>query len=502
MAERVGQTVEAHPEVRARYEDLPAPSPKAAVLAVLPGDRCDGALLPYDTWGHWALAAASAAGFSGLVWLLFPPGQSKLWHLAAVGTFTGTASIVLLLALQFLAFHVGFVVPRGAVTLLWDLVALIGQSYRMALDDRFGSPSSALGFTAGVGFCEEACKARPLLFKVRTTGFRNRRSALLWGLTSGVGFGLSEGITYASTYYNGILGGQIYAVRFVSCVALHGIWAAAVGVAVYRNRAGFLVQMNAFKWIGRTLRVVIVPMCLHGPYDTLLKQQYDAAALGVALASFGWLAVQIELAKRRLDPANAAASRGSTVGAMAWITGRSGANTVRERKGRVRLALIVLAGTASGAATVVSLPRDRVIVVRPTADHGATVLQFTSGTCSEATVTVELTLVNLRPPCTCPATFDFVRNGSPLELRLTPIDPGRPTRYRYTYHDRAAGRPVRRPGRPRSTTPSPTRRGSTTASPRQASGPPHTSPALTARTASTSRCPSAPPCVPPGPGPS
>ncbi len=49
-------------------------------------------------------------------------------------------------------------------------------------------------------------------------------------------------------------------------------------------------------------------MCLHGLYDTLLKQQYDAAALGVALASFGWLAVQIELAKRRLDGAAAAAA--------------------------------------------------------------------------------------------------------------------------------------------------------------------------------------------------
>ena len=42
-------------------------------------------------------------------------------------------------------------------------------------------------------------------------------------------------------------------------------------------------------------------MVLHGLYDTLLKQQYDAIALGVALASFGWLTLQIEMAKRRLD---------------------------------------------------------------------------------------------------------------------------------------------------------------------------------------------------------
>ncbi len=88
------------------------------MLAVLPGDRCDGALLPYDTWGHWALAAASAAGYFGLVLLLFPPGHSKLWHLAAVGTFTGTAGIVLLLAFQWLAFHMPLVSAARLVTLV------------------------------------------------------------------------------------------------------------------------------------------------------------------------------------------------------------------------------------------------------------------------------------------------------------------------------------------------------------------------------------------------
>ena len=306
-AARVAATVEAHPEVRPAYDALPDPAPKADVLAILPGDRCDGALLPYDTWDHWGLAAASAAGFFGLILLLFPPGHSKLWHLALIAAFTGTAGIFLLLAFQFVAFHVGFVIPRGALSLAWDLVALIGQSYRMALGDH-GVVLSAIGFTAGVGLCEETCKALPLLFKVRGPtgtggGFLSWRSAMLWGLVSGVGFGVSEGITYSSDYYNGVRGGQIYVVRFVSCVALHAIWAAAVGIAIYRHRASFVGHLHAAEWLGQTVKVIVVPMCLHGLYDTLLKQQYDAAALGVALASFGWLAFQVELAKRRLDPA-------------------------------------------------------------------------------------------------------------------------------------------------------------------------------------------------------
>ena len=100
---------------------------------------------------------------------------------------------------------------------------------------------------------------------------------------------------------HGILGGQIYAVRFISCVGLHAIWAAAVGIAIFRRQDPIRQIEKPAEWLLQALAVVIVPMVLHGLYDTLLKQQYDAAALGIALASFGWLAFQIEMAKRRLD---------------------------------------------------------------------------------------------------------------------------------------------------------------------------------------------------------
>ena len=300
LGDRIKQTVIDHPEVQARLDDLPEHAGKRQVLELLPGDRVEGALLPYDTLAHWGLAALSGAGFFGLVVLLFPPGHTKLWQLGLVGAFTGTAGILLLLAFQFFAFHMGLVRGGGTIALLLDLIWLIGQSYRMALGDH-GVLLSALGFTAGVGFCEETCKAIPLLFKARTSGFGSWRSAMLWGLVSGVGFGVSEGITYSHDYYNGVLGGQVYAVRFVSCVALHGIWAAAVGIAVYRRQDRVRRVTAGAAWLVQVLAVVIVPMVLHGLYDTLLKQQYEAAALGVALASFAWLAVQVELAKRRLD---------------------------------------------------------------------------------------------------------------------------------------------------------------------------------------------------------
>ena len=53
---------------------------------------------------------------------------------------------------------------------------------------------SFLGFTAGVGFCEEVCKAIPLLVYYREPNKQTWRGAFLWGLASGVGFGVAEGI--------------------------------------------------------------------------------------------------------------------------------------------------------------------------------------------------------------------------------------------------------------------------------------------------------------------
>jgi RsiW-degrading membrane proteinase PrsW (M82 family) len=118
---------------------------------------------------------------------------------------------------------------------------------------------------------------------------------------SGVGFGVSEGITYAYDFYNGISGGQIYLIRFASCVALHAIWSAATGINIYRRRAQFEGYMHFVTWIHQVVATIIVPMILHGLYDTMLTKGYDWAALAVAFASFGWLAYQIELAKRQMS---------------------------------------------------------------------------------------------------------------------------------------------------------------------------------------------------------
>jgi RsiW-degrading membrane proteinase PrsW (M82 family) len=299
--QRIEATLDHHPDTRDRIETLPDNTSGTEVyndlFEFLPSHKLDGALFPKDTWDHWILAGISGAGFLIALLLLFPAGYAKIPHLVGVALFTGSLGIFLLLGFQWLAFHMPLFHGQGYITILLDFVWLIGQSYRMALGDH-GLLVSFLGFTAGVGYCEEVCKALPLVLRARATGFSSWRSAMLWGMISGVGFGVSEGITYSSEQYNGIYGADMYWVRFVSCVGLHAIWAAASGINVYRKQDIFRHRLHPVEWIWRLAQIVIVPMILHGAYDTLLKKEFNMYALLVAVASFGWLAFQIERTAR------------------------------------------------------------------------------------------------------------------------------------------------------------------------------------------------------------
>jgi len=272
---------------------------KDKLLAALPEKRIEGAHLPVDTWMHWVYATIAAAGFFGVTMLIFPPGAAKPSHLLAVGLFTGTLGIVFLLGVQFIAdFTQGFWVRgRGIITLVFYILKFIGFSYRAALDPENGFLLSFLGFTCGVGLCEELCKALPLVVHFHRDPSLGWRGACLWGLASGVGFGISEGIMYASNHYNGVSPVDIYFIRFISCVGLHAVWSASVGITIYRCQDMLQGAEDFGAWGVALLRVVAVPMVLHGLYDTLLKQDHNVWALLVGLVSFGWLAWQIEHAR-------------------------------------------------------------------------------------------------------------------------------------------------------------------------------------------------------------
>ena len=121
---------------------------------------------------------------------------------------------------------------------------------------------SFVGFTCGVGLCEELCKALPLLWHYRSEASMGWRGAALWGLASGVGFGVAEGIMYSSRYYNGISPLNMYVVRFVSCVALHAIWSASVGITIWRRQETIQGDLDWTNFALAILQILAVPMVL------------------------------------------------------------------------------------------------------------------------------------------------------------------------------------------------------------------------------------------------
>jgi RsiW-degrading membrane proteinase PrsW (M82 family) len=303
--EALAATVKKHPEIEKKLTQIleSEEASEEELFAILPDHRLEGAFLARDSYVHWLYALCSSVAFTGLILLIFPRGTHSLGKMLLVGLFTATAGIFLLLGFQWIADATQgmWVRGRSVLVLLFYIVKFIGYSYRAALDPESNFFLSTIGFTLGVGLCEEIVKALPVLFHYQTTSPENRwpwRTACMVGLLSGIGFGVSEGIHYSSDFYNGVLGGDIYCVRFISCVALHAVWSGAAAVFIFRHQGQLQQVENFFAGMLTWAAMVAVPMVLHGFYDTLLKKDMEGWALLTALASFAWLIYQIEGARR------------------------------------------------------------------------------------------------------------------------------------------------------------------------------------------------------------
>lgn len=265
-----------------------------ALFMALPGNRIKGAFLSRASWMHWLFAAVSGVAYTGLILVLFRRSSDALGGAVVGAVFTATAGIILLLALQWtaMASQGVWIRGRGIVALLFYVVKFIGFSYSCALQEDNGFILSFMGFTCGVGICEEVCKIIPVIVYLGTAKNNTWQGACVVGLASGVGFGISEGITYSSSYYNGISGGEIYLVRFVSCVALHAVWTGAGAILLFGSQdAVHSDYSDLVTALAITLGASIV---LHGLYDTLLKQEMAIGALVVGVLSVGWLIGVVE----------------------------------------------------------------------------------------------------------------------------------------------------------------------------------------------------------------
>jgi RsiW-degrading membrane proteinase PrsW (M82 family)/predicted RNA-binding Zn-ribbon protein involved in translation (DUF1610 family) len=256
-------------------------------LELIPSHRIEGAAFARTTSVHWVIAILSALVFWEFILIVQPMGTSTSKQLWAVGVFTGTIGILLLLIIQVIAIVSMRVGGFGCAFLpIVILLKLIGFSYWAALNPNNGFVLSMLGFTFGVGLMEEFFKALPLYWHYRRSATLDVRGAVVWGLATGIGFGVSEGISYCSSYYNGLSGGGVYVVRFVSCVALHAVWSATAAILIWKRQESLQSLERWYHWLGPIFATLWISMLLHAFYDTCLKKEHGVASLVCALISF------------------------------------------------------------------------------------------------------------------------------------------------------------------------------------------------------------------------
>lgn len=260
------------------------------LFRALPQRKLVGAWLPRDSSMHWLLAGATGFFFLQFFVILSIRTTAKPWHLVLVALFTATLGVFMLEAVQVIGMLSQSPFMNGpALLVLWPF-KLIGFAYACALDETSSFLRSLMGFTFGVAFCEELIKVLPVFLYLKLVKKPNWHGAFLWGLSSGAGFGIAEAMMYSTEFYHGILPGAVYFLRFISCVALHAIWSGSVAITLYLLRGRW---KSAERWTDRLLIILlacIIPIILHGSYDTFIKVEIHWAALFIALLSFAFLA--------------------------------------------------------------------------------------------------------------------------------------------------------------------------------------------------------------------
>ena len=169
-----------------------------------------------------------------------------------------------------------FFAVQAFVFLVWDLLWLAHMNpFYILLNLSF--PLDALGYIFGVGLTEAFAKALPLLILARKARQPLLPQTLVYyGLMSGIGFGVFEGVEYQTTVnidldYTSAFFMNI--ARLTSLPFLHAIWC---GIAGY-----FIAFAKLYPKYRISLYVlaIAIPAVLHGIYDT-----FCGSTLGLLVA--------------------------------------------------------------------------------------------------------------------------------------------------------------------------------------------------------------------------
>ena len=184
-----------------------------------------------------------------------------------------------------------FFATQVVIFILIDLVKFDRINPLYALVDAPSIFLRFIGYFLGVGVTEEAVKALVLYWLSRRAREPQvPQTMVFYGLISGLGFGVFEGVVYQLTV-NRQLGYKdsffMNIARLTSLPFLHAIWA---GIAGYFVAMGYLFPRNRKSlW----LLSIGIPALLHGLYDTL---GWSIPGLIVSYASVGLLVIYLQRA--------------------------------------------------------------------------------------------------------------------------------------------------------------------------------------------------------------
>lgn len=202
------------------------------------------AITPDVSLGYWAIALYFSVLWALFFYYLFKTPQVKTPLCFLSFFFTGIISITVLLVMQ--------KIPP------WSLIYQLAESQNIL--------SRAFGMFFAVGINEELCKAAIIFWLVRRPGsILIPQTVVFYGMISGLGFGIYEGVAYQQTInrQQGVdMAYFLNIARLTSLPFLHAIW---TGIAAYFISFSALIPKRKY---GLWVLAIVTPACLHATYDT------------------------------------------------------------------------------------------------------------------------------------------------------------------------------------------------------------------------------------------
>ena len=158
-----------------------------------------------------------------------------------------------------------FFLTQALVFLAWDVLGIVRYNPCYWMEDANTLIGKVIFFIGGVGLTEELAKALPLLLLAsRAREPLVPQTMVYYGLMSGIGFGVFEGVQYQMSVNSELGYSESFMMniaRLTSLPFIHALWA---GIAGY-----FISFWLIYPAYSRALLIlaICVPAVLHGSYD-------------------------------------------------------------------------------------------------------------------------------------------------------------------------------------------------------------------------------------------